>query len=221
MILRKKPEVSLKLRYGIVLKIGLILSLVILISFMVAVPKLESGTSVQKEVKIFIESEEVPITEQKIEQAAPPSRPTIPVESEDEDLAEDFEFEMEGFDDYEADEWAAPPAMPEEDDGGPAVRFIPFDEAPEPIGGFAAIQKNVIYPEIAQEAGIEGTVVVQAFIDENGKVGRCNILKGVPNTGLDEAAVNAIRKTDFIPAMQRDRKVGVWISIPVIFKLRN
>ena len=47
------------------------------------------------------------------------------------------------------------------------------------------------------------------------------ILKGVPNTGLDEAAMEAIRQTRFKPAKQRDRPVGVWISIPVHFTLTN
>ena len=123
---------------------------------------------------------------------------------------DDFEF-----DDFEA--WDAPPPPPE----GPRVKFIPYDDPPEPIGGYAAIQRNVQYPEIAQEAGIEGTVIVQAFINKSGKVTDAVILKGIPNTGLDEAAMDAIRKTRFRPAKQRDRAVGVWISIPVNFKLRN
>lgn len=151
--------------------------------------------------------------------AKPPSRPAIPVESEDEDFSEDISMDIDmDFDDYVA--WEAPPPPPEEN-AGPTIRFIPYDEPPKPIGGFEAIQKNVVYPEIAQEAGIEGTVIVQAFVDKKGKVQDCVILKGVPNTGLDEAAIKAIKMTRFIPAMQRDRKVGVYISIPVIFKLRN
>jgi protein TonB len=104
-----------------------------------------------------------------------------------------------------------PPPPP----SGPKVAFIPYDLAPRP--------KTVIrpiYPEIAQEAGIEGVVVVQAFIDERGHVKETLILKGVPNTGLDEAAMEAIRRTKFHPAEQRERPVGVWISIPVNFRLK-
>ena len=81
--------------------------------------------------------------------------------------------------------------------------------------------RNIIYPEIAQEAGIEGTVVIQAFVDKKGKVTDTVVLKGIPNTGLDEAAITAIRKTKFKPAKQRDRDVGVWISIPVYFRLKS
>ncbi len=101
------------------------------------------------------------------------------------------------------------------------VKFIPYDKAPEPIGGFAAIQKNVIYPAETQENGVEGTVVIQAFIDEKGDVTTCEVLKGIPDSGLDEAAINAIKQTKFIPAKQKNENVGVWISIPVVFKLKG
>jgi len=47
------------------------------------------------------------------------------------------------------------------------------------------------------------------------------ILKGIPNTGLDEAATEAIRLVRFKPAKQRERAVGVWISIPVNFRLKS
>jgi protein TonB len=47
------------------------------------------------------------------------------------------------------------------------------------------------------------------------------VLQGIPNTGLNEAAMAAIKKTRFKPAQQRDRPVGVYISIPVNFKLKG
>jgi protein TonB len=96
------------------------------------------------------------------------------------------------------------------------VRFIPYDDPPQPLSPI-----DPEYPEIAQEAGIEGTVIIQAFIDDRGRVQETIVLKGVPNTGLDEAAAEAIRRTRFRPAKQRERPVGVWISIPVHFTLRN
>ena len=62
--------------------------------------------------------------------------------------------------------------------------------------------------------------MVQVFVDKKGRVQDTLILKGIPNTGLDEAAVTAIKKTRFRPAKQRERAVGVWISIPVNFRLK-
>lgn len=218
MILRKNPKASFKLNYNLVLRIGLVLSLGIIISLLLGFPKFESEIKELEQPKWEPDVVEIPQIKHKFEQPPPPSRPSIPIESESEDLSEDITIdETTDITQYEA--WEAPPAPPSEE--GPRIRFIPYDEAPEPIGGFIAIQRNVIYPEIAREAGIEGTVVIQAFVSEFGKVTECIVLKGVPKTGLDEAAIDAIKKTRFKPAKQRDRNVGVYISIPVIFKLQN
>ncbi len=180
-----------------------------------AVPRFRSDTTEAAErFDELVETIDIPPTEQ-FQAPPPPSRPSIPVESEDEDIAEDITIEETDLEDFN---WDAPPPPP---DAGPTVRFIPYDEAPEPIGGYTAIQRNVRYPPIAQEAGIEGTVIVQAFVDDKGRVTETVILKGIPNTGLDEAAVDAIRRTRFNPAKQRDRAVGVWISIPVNFRLKS
>jgi protein TonB len=159
--------------------------------------------------QIIIEQIDIPQTQQ-IERPPPPARPSIPIESEDEDLADDITIEETDLGDFEA--WDAPPPPP----SGPQVRFIPYDDPPVPL---TPIRPK--YPEIAQEAGIEGTVYIQAFIDVKGRVKELKVIKGIPNTGLDEAAIEAIRKTRFRPAKQRERPVGVYISIPVNFKLKG
>ena len=157
--------------------------------------------------QIIIEQIDIPLTQQ-IDLPPPPARPSVPIESEDEDL-EDVTIEETDLESFEA--WDAPPPPPE----GPRVKFIPYDDPPRPL---TPIRPK--YPEIAQEAGIEGTVIVQVFVDKKGRVKETIILKGIPNTGLDEAAIKAIRKTRFLPAKQRERAVGVWISIPVNFRLK-
>ncbi len=89
----------------------------------------------------------------------------------------------------------------------------------EPIGGHGTIQKNINYPEMAMETGIEGLVIVNAYVDKEGHVIETSVLMGVPNTGLNEAAEDAIRRTRFFPAGKRGRKVGAWMVIFVNFKL--
>ena len=215
MILRKNQEVSLKLRYPITVRMTTLISVIMLIMFSVAFPRFEAKEFLDKEIQIEIEQFDIPQTQQ-FDLPPPPSRPSIPVESENEDLADDVTIEETELEDFV--EWDAPPPPPTE---GPRVRFIPYDDPPVPLGGYSAIQRNIIYPEIAQEAGIEGTVVIQAFVDKKGKVTDTVVLKGIPNTGLDEAAMTAISKTRFKPAKQRDRPVGVWISIPVNFRLKG
>jgi len=98
--------------------------------------------------------------------------------------------------------------------------FVAYDEAPEPIGGFQAIQKNVKYPEDARQAGIQGRVFVKVAIDESGNVFRTEIIKSLGNNSCDEAAIEAIKKVKWVPGKQRGKPVKVWISIPVIFKLQ-
>lgn len=214
MITRKKPDVSLKAKYNKVIRLGLIGALVVNIVVFLAIPKKGPSKTNIEQPDVKIEQVEIPQTEQ-YEKPPAPSRPTIPVASENEDVAEDVTIEQTTFEEFEAMD--APPPPPE----GPKVKFVAYDEAPEPIGGYAAIQKNIKYPDIAQEAGIEGTVVIQAFVDKSGKVTDTVVLKGIPKTGLNEAAIEAIKKTSFKPAKQRDRAVGVWISIPVVFRLKN
>ena len=96
-------------------------------------------------------------------------------------------------------------------------QFIPYDQPP--IQKEPTIGDLVIYPKSAREAGIEGKVYIQAFINTEGIVTEAKIIKGIPNTGLDEAALNAVKKSRWYPARQRYKKVGVWITIPVNFSL--
>ncbi len=78
--------------------------------------------------------------------------------------------------------------------------FIPYDEAPEPIGGFEAIQQNLVYPELAQKAGIEGQVTIFAHVGENGDVIDTKILKPLGESGCNEAAAAAIKSVKWHPA---------------------
>jgi len=156
-----------------------------------------------------IETFDIPQTEQ-FKLPEPPARPSVPVASEDESFDDDITIEDTDFDDFE--DWDAPPPMA----GGPKVTFIPFDKPPKPKRGLGI---RPIYPEIAQEAGIEGTVYVQFFIDKKGNVTEAWIQKGLPNTGLDEAALTAVKRSKWKPAQQRDKKVGVWQTVPVVFTL--
>ena len=70
-------------------------------------------------------------------------------------------------------------------------------------------------------SSVEGIVIIQAFIDKIGRVTETVVLQGIPNRGLDEAVTEAIKKTRFYSAKKRDREIGVWMSIPVNFKLAD
>ena len=198
----------LKLKYPIVIRVtGLIGVGLVIMNFLIF-HRFQNTMEFEDVEQIIIENIDIPQTQQ-IDNTPPPARPSIPVPSDDEDIADDLTLDELDFDDFS--NMDAPPPPP----SGPKVAFIPYDLAPR-----AKSAIKPVYPEIAQEAGIEGVVVVQAFIDERGRVKETLILKGVPKTGLDEAAMEAIRRTKFHPAEQRERPVAVWISIPVNFRLK-
>ena len=199
---------SLKFKYPLIIRLATLFSIMLLILTFLIYPRYLGLLELEDFELQEIIIENIPQTQQ-IEKPPPPARPSVPVESEDEDIADDLTIEETDLDSFEA--WDAPPAPPD----GPRVKFIPYDDPPQPLSSI-----KPVYPEIAQEAGIEGTVVVQVFVDKKGRVQDTLILKGIPNTGLDEAAVTAIKKTRFRPAKQRERAVGVWISIPVNFRLK-
>ena len=115
--------------------------------------------------------------------------------------------QREDFEDWEAPNFS-----------GPEDEFIPYDQAPVAKTPLSSL---IVYPELAREAGIEGKVYVKAFVNAKGIVISVKILKGIPNTGLDEAAIKAVKKSRWYPARQRDKKVGVWITIPIDFSLTN
>ena len=198
----------LKVKYPIVVRLTTLLGISLVILNFLLFPRFGNSLEFEDIEQVIIENIDIPQTQQ-IDNTPPPARPSIPVPSDDEDIADDLTLDELDFDDFS--NLDAPPPPP----SGPKVVFIPYDDPPVAM---SPIRPR--YPEIAQEAGIEGVVVVQAFIYEEGRVKETLILKGVPNTGLDEAAMEAIRKTRFRPAKQRERAVGVWISIPVNFRLK-
>jgi periplasmic protein TonB len=214
MAIIKDPKVDLRLKYKKVIEFTLVLSLLLCILLFQAFKKFEhekvdSNIEVQK-----IQAEEIPQTQQE-KLPPPPARPAIPIESESEDIPEDATMEET---DIDFDEVPPPPPPPPDDDD--QIQFIPYDEPPQPIGGFTAIQKKLKYPEIARKAGIEGQVIIYAKINTKGVVINTKVVKPLGNSGCNEAAISAIKQVKWKPAMQRDKPVTVWVSVPVKFKLR-
>ena len=154
----KLSEGTLKEQYSTVTRIGALLACILGLFTFYGLQRFEPEIDIESEGQIIIENIEIPETQQ-FETPPPPARPSIPIESEDEDLADDLTIEETDLDNFDA--WDAPPPPP----AGPQFKFIPYDDPPRPITPI-----KPVYPDIAQEAGIEGQVLVQCFIDEKGRV---------------------------------------------------
>lgn len=73
------------------------------------------------------------------------------------------------------------------------------------------------YPDLAHEAQVEGTVVLWALVDLDGRVREVRVQRSVPL--LDGAARAAVERWRFTPALANGRPVRVWVAVPVHFSL--
>ena len=213
---KNSVRTQFKLNYRKALEISMLVALFFLIVMFQAFKQFNKSLRLQDKPLIPIDLEAPPPTEQ-IDRPPPPPRPTVAIPTEDEDVEEDLTIESTEIDFSEK----PPPAPPPPSENEETPMFVPYDSAPEPIGGQAAMQKNLKYPEIARRAGVEGTVIIQVLIDTKGNVVKTQVARSLGNNGCDEAATLAIKKTKWKPALQRDKPVQVWVSIPVIFKLKE
>jgi protein TonB len=74
-----------------------------------------------------------------------------------------------------------------------------------------------IYPEIAKSAHVQGVVILEALIDEQGRVADARILRSIPL--LDQAAMDAVREWEFTPTLLNGVPVPIVMTVTVQFTL--
>jgi protein TonB len=87
------------------------------------------------------------------------------------------------------------------------------------------IYKNLKYPAIARENGVQGQVVLKFVVDKNGEIGKVEVLRD-PGAGLGTAASDIVMGMNklgqkWTPGKQRGRPVSVWYTLPVKFSLQE
>lgn len=216
--MRKHRKADLRSRYPLYLELGFIASLLLLIILFNVGWSPDKDSAFRAADDPVITIDELPPT-RHVETPPPPPRPRVPLvvpdetELDDEPLVLDPLFQPPLPDTPPPDEPAT-----ESDDVGPEV-FVVVEEMPKIVGGMAALYEHLVYPEMARRAGVEGTVVVQFVVDETGAVMEPKVLKGL-GAGLDELAVEAVKKVRFTPGRQRGKSVSVRMSVPIVFRLR-
>jgi len=76
---------------------------------------------------------------------------------------------------------------------------------------------NPVYPAIAQSARVQGVVIIEATIGQNGKVTDARVLRSIPL--LDQAAMDAVRQWEFSPTLLNGVPVAVIMTVTVQFTL--
>ena len=103
--------------------------------------------------------------------------------------------------------------------------YLVVESQPEFPGGMAELlkylQKNIKYPTICQEQGIQGRVVVQFVVNVDGSITDPHVVKPV-NPYLDKEALRVVQSMPkWKPGEQRGKKVRVRYPLPITFRLSN
>lgn len=217
--IKKVPKADLRRNQDVYMKLGTITSLLIFITLFRLNVSFDSDFDVPVIEQDVVTIEDIVMTQQE-QLPPPPPRPSVPVEVSNDVVLEDefIDFSSEINFDNMAFVPVAPPAAEKEED--PEEVFVVVERMPELIGGLEGLQRNIVYPEIARLAGIEGRVTVQFIIDERGNVVNPVVVRGIGG-GCDEAAIEAVKKARFTPGMQRGRPVKVSYTLPVTFRLNT
>ncbi len=75
-----------------------------------------------------------------------------------------------------------------------------------------------VYPALAVAAHVQGTVLLDCVIDEDGRVSSVTVLKSQPL--LEAAAVDAVRMWRYQPTLLNGTRVSVLLTVTVEFRLR-
>jgi protein TonB len=109
-------------------------------------------------------------------------------------------------------------------DGDQIVVAPPSDEDPK-LGDYVYVEElpEAItkvppeYPDIARQANVDGTVLMQVLVGKDGRVKDAKVMKSVAM--LDAAAMQAVKQWIFKPALSNNKPVAVWVAVPMKFTL--
>lgn len=112
------------------------------------------------------------------------------------------------------------PDPPEISPAGPGDRpsiaradIPPLMEAPDQLR--ERLRRS--YPDRLQRLRRGGVVELEFFIDRKGDVDRVDVTESSGHSDLDRAAVDITGEVTFLPAMIRDRPVGIWVRQRICF----
>ncbi|NOZ35454.1 MAG: energy transducer TonB [Chlorobi bacterium] len=221
MEIKKNPKANLEKYKLMFLAIGLIISIGVLVSaFNWSSTSAKSDLAVNQNIE---EEDMVEITRQDEKKPPPPQQQqkqqtieVINIIDNNEDVNDDVELNLE----YDENEDIN---LEDTNNGEEDQIFIYVKNMPEFPGGVVALKRyiatHVVYPAVARENGIEGTVFLRFEVTKTGKIGKVELQKGVDPL-LDNEAIKVIKTLPrFKPGEQNGKKVSVWYSIPVTFKL--
>ncbi len=105
-------------------------------------------------------------------------------------------------------------------EAGPGLGSVDFEPEPGVIAPTMKSRGPKKYPDAAKRAGKEGKVILKATIDENG-IPRDIVALTSLGYGLEEAAIEMLKKSTFRPATKAGEPISLEVEIPVDFRLKE
>lgn len=221
---KKSPKANLENKKLMFIQIGLIISLALAwVVFEIKSYDKRELVDIGRTVEI-VEEEMVEITkqEQKPQPVEVPKQTTQIQVVEDDVEVEDVEINAEVDQNEVIEEYV--PVEVEEEEVEEAEIFTIVEEMPDFPGGMAKLAeylaKNIKYPQMARESGIQGRVFVNFVVEPDGSVSNVNVMRSLGG-GCDEEAMRVVKSMPkWKPGKQRGKAVRVSYILPVNFKLQ-
>lgn len=147
------------------------------------------------------------------------ARPAVPVAAPTGAIDQDITIAPTTFEMNPVTELPPPPTEKKTEDISETPTFTPYTVQPDIVNRDEV--RRVLqakYPSLLRNAGIGGTVLVWFFIDTKGRVENTKVRESSGHHALDEAALEVANVFRFSPALNRDKKVPVWIALPIRFE---
>ena len=227
MEVKKSPKADLESKKTTNLLIGAILTLAVLFVGFEWSERDKKVTTDSGIAEVVFEEEIIPITEQEQPKQAPPPPEAPKVEEVLEIMDNDTKVEestIQASDDTQtAVEVKYTPVEVEEEVEEQQI-FQVVEEMPEFPGGMGEcmkfLSKNIKYPTISQENGVQGRVIVQFVVNRDGSIVDPVVVRGV-DPYLDKEALRVIATMPkWKPGKQRGKAVRVKYTVPVMFRLQ-
>lgn len=229
MEIKKSAKADLEGKKGVFFEIGLTLALAILLFAFEWKSSSEEVGQFQSVADEQIEEEIIPITQQMLKPPPPP--PPAPKLTDLIDIVEDdtqIDDDLQILDAEDDSENVEAPNLNDfgdfdGEDTGESEVFVVVENMPSFPGGNVQkwISKNVKYPVLAMENGIQGKVFVQFVIERDGSITDVKVVRGV-DSSLDKEAIRVVKAMPkWTPGKQRGKAVRVSFTLPINFQLSN
>ena len=223
---KKSPKANLENKKLMFIQIGMIISL--LVAWLAFEHKSYDKREIDPSLltrEVVIDEEMVEITKQEEQKPQPVEMPkqTTQLEIVQDDVeVEDIEINADVDQNEVIDDYV--PVEVEEEDVSEQEIFQIVEEMPAYPGGeqklMEYVAKNIKYPQIARETGIQGRVFVSFVVEPDGSVSNVKVLRGIGG-GCDEEAMRVVKSLPkWKPGKQRGKAVRVSYMLPVNFKLQ-